>query len=1329
MRTGVSPQTRPDVSLKFESLTYTVTTSVKGTPATLIDKLKGATRKRRLLVDVKAEVTSGHVLAILGPSGAGKTTLLNMLTLEKKDGVPVGHIWLNGKPLTLSDYDKHCAYVQQFDTLWSSLSVRDHLEYAMALFQPRMDAQEREAAISKLIKDVGLEDAQYTKAGNEFMRGLSGGLKRRLSIALALAKAPSVLFLDEPTTGVDSASAVMVMSFLKEIATKANIAVLCTIHQPPASVFASFDNNLILSMGRVAYFGKAAAMGEYFASIGRPPPPNTNLAEFVLDLVNKDFTDATGVTQILDAWGEHAGGYGMSELAEVASAALGAAAPRANFPTQVCTLTHRALTVAMREPLAYLARCGANLCVMTFFSIIYVKTREHTQDQVFSKTFFIMFSLGIPMQFVLLSVFIYFYEWLSIRREVRDGMYHPAAAAIASWIVQAPMMFALGLCSLLPPYIITGIEWESFALAWLMYAITFWAFEGLGQMVSVAPNVIISLFNFLNIYFAAFLFCGMFIDPQDVIWPLRAFCYLLPLGWSLQSYMYAIWHEASYSGATACTPGNATPTGICDERGFYCSSANDPTGAVCFGSTGDQILDSLSGQFTIFGSDGHVPRNILYITLFGIFCRLCFALSITVLTTWAGGKEPAPPGDSRHGGSKHDGDAASAIPEAAAALAVEPDGSSHGLSLKPASDGTSVFAFARVSYNVQPKTVLGQKKGAQKTILSDVSARVQQGHVLAILGPSGSGKTTLLNTITFAKGAGTPAGLLTLNGIQLTPAAFMRECVYVPREDHLWAGMTPRQHLALAYELYRPELDRRARTEAIDRLLSATGMTSCQHTKAGGLLFQGLSGGQRRRLSIALALVKEPRVVILDEPTSGLDSAAAAAITKLLKSIAMSTNSSCVYTIHQPSAAVFAGFDEVLVLSEGRVAFRGTTAEMPAYFEKLGKPLAREANPAEAVLDLVSKDIASRESVAKLLDQWTSHPGRDVDVASENLSGFISKPTRRCNLCLATVKVFRRQLMLTLTDGLSFWAKLIASPFVLAFFGIVYRESANEEQLQVPFRVFFLWWVLALPPCLNVISVILLSFETRSVVHEMRSGMYSPLSYVASTTLVQLPTLLCLSATICFVSFAIGGWPWDNFLTFVVMYACNLFVFESFAQLLAVLFKNPIVGMLVYLGTWASSILFCGLVFKGSDVIWPFRSFYYMLPLKWLFNGVGYDIWMPTVWKGAQECVAGSIIITSQGAGECSAAGFYCPNATNTLGCYGATGAQVLETLHLTYESLDSDDQRVLDTFILLLIVGVLKAGFAATLWLTVTKSDSPRDVNITRKGSNLSGVNVRAVA
>ena len=183
----------PAAALEFHKLRYTVRASSEAKPAGLVDKLKGSTFDKDLLLDVSGSVNPGSVLAILGPSGAGKTTLLNMLTLEKKGGVPRGHIRVDGAPFTLAKYSTVAAYVQQFDTLWASLTVFDHLVCAMRLYQPQLEAVARVAAINDLVKSVGLEDHQHVKAGNEFTRGLSGGNKRRLSIAVALAKRPSVL--------------------------------------------------------------------------------------------------------------------------------------------------------------------------------------------------------------------------------------------------------------------------------------------------------------------------------------------------------------------------------------------------------------------------------------------------------------------------------------------------------------------------------------------------------------------------------------------------------------------------------------------------------------------------------------------------------------------------------------------------------------------------------------------------------------------------------------------------------------------------------------------------------------------------------------------------------------------------------------------------------------------------------------------------------------------------------------------------------------------------------------------------------------------------------
>ena len=1156
---------------------------------------------------------------------------------------------------------------------------------------------------------------------------LSSGNKRRLSVALALVKKPSILFLDEPTSGVDSASAVRMMTFLKKVAASSNIAVVCTIHQPPASVFAGFDNTMILSMGRVAYFGKAAKMGEYLESIGSPPTADTNPAEFILDLVNKDFTPTAGVKKVLAKWEERPGGEafgcGADEKLGVDGQPLGKAdlGKKTSFARQLAVLTDRSVVVARREPLAYIVRLVANLFATLFFGIIYIKTRDKEQGQVNPRTFFLMFCMGIPMQFILVSNFIYHYQWLSLKKEVKDGMYHPAASAIASWIVQLPMMFILAASSLLPMFVCGDLSWGSFPMALLLYATTFWAFEGMAQALSCFSNVILGLFGFLNMYFAAFLFCGMFVDPEDVIWPIRTFCYFLPLGWSLQSYMYAIIGGLpDSSGTLPCVPGDALPQGgVCTAQGFYCYSEADPTGAVCYGRTGDEILRSLSVQFTIFDDEGHYGRNLGFIVAFGSFCRIAYVSTIYVLTKMYGGQAPVAPSESYSVMVEEDTTEKELTSTTNHRLMIGstiPDGDATKIAASVGKDAvadsnTFTFSFKDLSYSIRNK----KKGGDDLRVLQRVSSSVSEGEVLAVVGPSGAGKTILLDTLTFSKGPGAPAGEIFFGGSKMTHAKFVESAIYVPREDNLWPTMSPRQHLDFSFKLYRPDLaDAAARDEAVDELLTVTGLSSCQDTLAGGFLFKGLSGGQRRRLSLAVALVKQPRLIVLDEPTSGLDSAAAAAIVSLLDSVARSCRAAVVCTIHQPSALVFSGFHKVLVLSEGRVAYCGDRGGIAPYFKSVGAPLSHDANPAEAVLDLVSKDTTSIEEVTTLLDSWDASKQSKEVAAAAGASGQAAAAVPKSNVAvggsaMSTWHVLTRQLRLAVVDPLQYTGRLVAIPQIVSFFGLVYLASHESNQKQVPFRLFYLWWCLAIPACMAITTLIGTNRDTLSVVYEIRAGMYRVHSYVLSTSLVQIPALTVLSFAICVCCFGIGGWPWDNFISFVFQFACNLWVFDSLAQLLAVIFVNPVIGMLGFLGYWSTSIIFCGLVFRGEDVVWPFKIFYYVMPLKWLFNGVGYDVYMPGEFSGAALCEPGSTIVGGGGNTTCTSAGFYCEGASTSFGCWGRTGKQVLQTLHMTYESLDIDDDRALDVLVLLAMVAALKAGYVFVLWRHVSATDSPQ--------------------
>ena len=138
--------------------------------------------------------------------------------------------------------------------------------------------------------------------------------------------------------------------------------------------------------------------------------------------------------------------------------------------------------------------------------------------------------------------------------------------------------------------------------------------------------------------------------------------------------------------------------------------------------------------------------------------------------------------------------------------------------------------------------------------------------------------------------------------------------------------------MTYAAELYLGT-DAKGVKPTVDKLLEKMGLESCAKTKVGNMFMQGMSGGQKRRLSIALALIKQPKLLFLDEPTSGLDAAAAVNIMVFVKELAKAENLIVVATIHQPSSKVYAGFDQVMILSGGREAYCGDARETMAYFE------------------------------------------------------------------------------------------------------------------------------------------------------------------------------------------------------------------------------------------------------------------------------------------------------------------------------------------------------------------------------------------------------------
>ncbi|PHH80458.1 hypothetical protein CDD80_1468 [Ophiocordyceps camponoti-rufipedis] len=902
-----------------------------------------------LLHSVTTDLPPSSLTAIVGGSGSGKTTLLNALAERtfSSGWSQTGTVTFNGEPGVTTV--RH-AYVTQQDIFLPTLTVRETLQYAAELRLPASTpAHARHTVVEEVIRELGLRDCADTRLGNSQHRGCSGGEKRRVSIGVQLLANPSVLFLDEPTTGLDASSAFQVVSLLEGLARKGRTVVM-TVHQPRSEMWHLFDNLIVLSRGSPVYCGSRTGCLSWFRAQGFHDPPFVNPADHIVDTSAVDSRtpqleeeSLARVAGLKAAWQtESASHFGPMELIPCKDGRPGrqwkVTQSPAGFVRQLRVLTGRTLKVTFRDRLGMAASVLEGLLMGLLTGCLFYDVGRD-QAGIRSRQGALFTAAGLQGYLVLIfEVYRMTMDISVFDREAADGCVDPIPFILSRRLARLPTEdIPVPLLYTTLFYFMAGFDHDA-SKFFVLFIVTL-----LSHYIAVmcAMTCVVAVRNFSGaslmanmVFTLQNLACGMLVQSNSI--PV----YVRWLKWITYTfYAFGAYTANEFQGS------------------FYdCPDPRGDSSLACAPYTGEFVMASLG-----FPTDW-IARPMTAMAAFIVFFSVLSALGLHLFK----------PGLAVAGSRASDNRQSDCRNETT--VSRSSIGRTVDLSLRS-------FALA-----LDKRTLLG-KRLPRKTILEPINASFPAGVLNVIMGPSGSGKTSLLDSMALRlrNSMGTEykrSGSMTLNGALPTDAVVRAVCSYVCQEDDaLLPSLTVRETLRFAAGLRLPaSMSAADKKRRADEVLMRMGLKDCADTLIGSDIVKGISGGEKRRVSIAIQILTDPRILMLDEPTSGLDAFTARSILTVLSGLA-DEGRTIILTIHQARSDLFDSFGNVLLLARGgETVFTGPARDMLGYLSGRGHECSRQMNPADFALDLVTVDLRSgdkekksRSRVQSLIEGWKAY--------------------------------------------------------------------------------------------------------------------------------------------------------------------------------------------------------------------------------------------------------------------------------------------------------------------------------------------------------------------
>jgi len=1158
-------------------------------------------------------------------------------------------------------------YTAEVDTHFPQLTVGETLTFAAHARAPAtLPEGITKTSFANHLRDVvmamfGISHTINTRVGNEYIRGVSGGERKRVTIAeAALSNAPLQCW-DNSTRGLDSANAI---EFCKTLRLQTEIfqnTACVSIYQAPQSAYDLFDKVTVLYEGRQIYFGKASEAKQYFINLGFECPPRQTTPDFLTSMtspqeriVRPGFEDKAPRTpdEFAAAWknsaeykalqeeieqykkdhplnGPDAEAFRASRRAQQAKGQRAKSPFTLSYAQQINLCLWRGWRRLIGDPSLTLGALIGNFIMALIISSVFYNLKQ-TTDSFYQRGALLFFACLMNAFSSALEILTLYAQRPIVEKHDRYAFYHPSAEAVSSMLCDMPYKVVNCIIFNVTLYFMTNLRREAgpFFFFLLISFFTVLCMSMIFRTIASSSRTLSqAMVPAAVIILALVIFTGFVIPIDYMLGWCRWINYIDPLAYAFESLMVNEFHNRNFT-CTSFVPSPMIPgyenVGPLNRA---CSAIGSVPGSPVV--NGDDYINS---GFKYFHA--HKWRNFGIVIGFTIFFLITYMIAAENVAAkkskgevlvFRRGHQPAAFDDKHKGDAEsgtRPGGLAAAFAKAAANGGNTSDGNSSDKEGGQLRGTTSVFHWSNVCYEVKVK-------GETRQILDHVDGWVKPGTLTALMGVSGAGKTTLLDCLADRTSMGVITGEMLVDG-KPRDASFQRKTGYVQQQDLHLQTTTVREALNFSALLRQPaHIPREEKLAYVDEVIKMLEMEDYADAVIG-VPGEGLNVEQRKRLTIGVELAaKPPLLLFVDEPTSGLDSQTSWAILDLLEKLTKN-GQAILCTIHQPSAMLFQRFDRLLFLAKGgkTVYFGdiGKNAEtMRAYFERNGADACPpDANPAEWMLEVIGAAPGSHTDI-DWPKVWRESP--EYQAVQDELRRLKENPKQTTpldedpdsykefaapfweQLRLVTHRVFQQYWR----TPSYIYSKASLCTLVALFIGFVFYKAPNsimglQNQMFAIFNILTIFG--------QLVQQTMPHFVTQRSLYEVRerpSKVYSWKVFMLSQIIAEIPWNTLMGAIMFFCWYypvglqnnaAVAGQTAERgALMFLLLVAFLLFTC-TFTDFIIAGFETAEAGGNVANLLFSLCLIFCG-VLAGPDSMPKFWEFMYRVsPFTYLVSAM-----------------------------------------------------------------------------------------------------------------------------